>query len=257
MFGFSFINCHNYSDLRCDACDDLPVLELTPNQLSSPPTAIFIRHFHDKIHLHLRRLAEKSLTQSITEQSSSIQRSFVRHFSQLLELPEWPIHSATFDFGIERAIEAPQHQSALIKFFKQLAPPIIKSPFPILLPVRIPLQLNVSGAEYRQFLNNLVINNIAFSIDIHPHELAGKEFSPEKLLRLLRFDIDLIRFIYEPEVGNHLVPKAVIPWLNYLNEIAYHGDIIFCPAGGDAELFEQEYHNSGKLSQQFAPSRLE
>ena len=119
------------------------------------------------------------------------------------------------------------------------------------------MQLNTTGAQYRQFLNNLVINNIAFSLDIHPHELAGKEFSPENILRMLRFDIGIVRFIYEPEIGNHLVPKALTPWLDYLHHIAYHGDIIFCPAGGDAELFEQEYYNISQLSEQISPSLLE
>ena len=197
--------------------------------------------------LHIRRLVESSVSRTITEHSEQLAKSFIVHFNDIIGIKRSDIASATIDFGIERSFNNPQLRARLIQFIKRLAPAIIPAPFPVLFPLRIPFHAEEHGVDYAKFLRDLVISNIAYSLDIHPHELAGQTFDPASFLRPLRFDIGLIRFIYEPAIGNRLVEKGLTPWLEYLTKIEYRGDIMFCPASGDHEIFEHEYTNLLKL----------
>jgi hypothetical protein len=248
MFGFSFINCKELESFT-QAPNNVvfKVIEIPYNMTKD----IRVMQFPQIIAastLHIRRLVESSVSRTITEHSESLAKSFISHFNDAMQMNSSGIATATLDFGIERAFANPQLRTNLIQFIKRLAPAIIPAPFPVLLPVRVPFYAAEQGTDYAIFLRDLVISNCALSLDIHPHELAGQTFSPASFLRPLRFDIGLIRFIYEPAIGNRLVEKVLAPWLKYLQKIEYRGDIIFCPASGDHEIFEREYTNLTKLS---------
>ena len=248
MFGFSFINCKELGSFTQGPSNRVfKVIEI-PYNMTKDIRAMQFPQIITASTLHIRRLVESSVSRTITEHREPLAKSFITHFNAAMQLTGSGIASATLDFGIERAFTNPQLRANLIQFIKRLAPAIIPAPFPVLLPVRIPFYANEQGRDYAIFLRDLVISNCAFSLDIHPHELAGQTFSPASFLRPLRFDIGLIRFIYEPAIGNRLVEKVLEPWLKYLQEIEYRGDIIFCPASGDHEIFEREYANLTKLS---------
>lgn len=247
MFGFSFINCKNLSGFTPGISNaTFQVLEIPGNMINDMGKMQFPQ-IKVASTLHIRRLVESSVSRTITEHSEQLAKSFIAHFNDALQIKRPDIASATLDFGIERSFNNVPLKANLIQFIKRLAPAIIPAPFPVLLPVRIPFHAEEQGTDYANFLRNLVISNCAFSLDIHPHELAGQTFDPASFLRPLRFDIGLVRFIYEPAIGNRLVEKVLAPWLEYLTEIEYRGDIIFCPASGDHEIFEHEYANLAKL----------
>ena len=248
MFGFSFINCKNLGAFKPEIDNAIfKVIEI-PMTLINNMEKMQFPQIKIASSLHLRPLVESSVSRTITEHSEQLAKSFIAHFSDTIQVKHPNISSATLDFGIERSFNNTQLHTNLIQFIKRLAPAIIPARFPILFPVRIPFNAEEQGGYYAKFIRDLVISNTAFSLDIHPHELAGQIFAPDSLLRPLRFDIGLVRFIYEPAIGNRLVEKALTPWLEYLTKIEYQGDIIFCPASGDHEIFENEYLNLTKLS---------
>lgn len=241
MFGLSFINCKNFENFNHELDDGMfNVIELS-GQMINDAGKLPSHTLQQISRIHSRHLIESSISKTIIEHNEQLVKSFIAHFSDTIQINRPDVVSATFDFGIERSFANAQFRSKLITFIKRLAPAIIPAPFPILLPVRIPCHTKAQSIDYARLLCNLVVNNIALVLDIHPHELAGHDFSPEALLRPLRFDIGLVRFIYEPAIGNRLVEQVLEPWLNYLAIIEYHGDIIFCPASGDNEIFEHEY----------------
>jgi hypothetical protein len=247
MFGFSFINCKNFRGFNPEiAVTPFKAVEISGGILANEQT-MNSPLFTQAERIHLRRLVESPVTRTITEHSEKIKQSFINHFSNIIQISRSDITSTTFDFGIEQSLSNPQLRAQLIHFIKRLAPAIIPAPFTILLPVRVPFHAGENSTGQANFLRDLVVSNIAFSLDIHPHELAGHQFDPASFLRLLRFDIGLIRFIYEPATGNRLVEKVLSPWLDYLVQIDYRGDIIFCPASGDHEIFEHEYANLAQL----------
>ena len=247
MFGFSFINCKNLGSFTPSTdTTTFSAVEIPGNMINSNEKMQFPQ-IKAASSLHIRRLVESSVSRTITEHSEQLVKSFIAHFNSSIQVKRPNISSTTLDFGIERSFNNEQLRTNLIQFIKRLAPAIITAKFPVLLPVRVPFHAGTKGVDYTHFLRGLVISNCAFSLDIHPHELAGQTFDPASLLRPLRFDLGLIRFIYEPAIGNRLVEKLLIPWLEYLKTIEYRGDIIFCPASGDHEIFEHEYTNLTKL----------
>ncbi len=247
MFGFSFINCENLGSFTSGTdTTAFSVVEIPGNIINSREKMQFPQ-IKAASSLHVRRLVESSVSRTITEHSEQLRKSFIAHFNSSIKIKRADMASATLDFGIERSFNNDQLRTNLIQFIKRLAPAIIPAPFPVFLPVRVPFHAGSRGSDYTRFLRDLVISNCAFSLDIHPHELAGQTFDPALLLRPLRFDLGLVRFIYEPAIGNRLVEKLLAPWLEYLTIIEYRGDIIFCPASGDHEIFEHEYINLTQL----------
>jgi hypothetical protein len=245
MPGFSFINLNSEQPLQLQDNRQPECVELS-GATASNPARLQALPFSGSTRIHISRLLETSVPRTITEYEDKIIRGFINNFPEVIKFDSFTPASVTFDFGIERGFNSPPLRRAIINLLKRLAPYIIPSRFPVLLPIRLPHYTKVTGSEYRRFLLDLVISNIAYSIDIHPHEMINVKH-PEELLRPIKFDIGLIKFIYEPAVGNHLTVKLLQPWFEYLHHIAYRGDIIFVPAAGNNELFSNEYRNLLKL----------
>jgi hypothetical protein len=98
-------------------------------------------------------------------------------------------------------------------------------------------------------LRNIMHPQIHLAVNIHPHELP-RDFSPSELFRWLKFEAELVRFIYEPETGNKLVRAPLLPWMDYFQQINFKGAILFCPRiTDDLELLEAEMFDLLKLSE--------
>lgn len=242
IFGISFSNCRNCEQLNIQ---DFPYETFKAVELSGyffhNPLAInkFKIEYFDQV--HFRDLMPRAVTREITEQAENIINGFRQQFRLIMEqAAQLDASSVCFDFGIERTFPNPVFDKKLTRFMKSLAYSICTGKPSMLLPVRIPFHSNANGEYYLNFLRNLVISNTAFSMDIHPHEMAGKELGLHNIFRWLRFDINLVRFIYEPEAGNRLVFKLLEPWLKFLSDIEYSGPVIFCPISGSHEIFEHE-----------------
>ncbi len=196
--------------------------------------------------LNISELIDNAVSSSVAGQSEKIRSDFKRQLSERIENIGYPVNSIIMKLGVEEAIINEPFRAKLIKLLKELAMTLHTRHTMLALPVRIPS----TEKEFPQFCLNLktevMIPQVKFSIDIHPHEL-GREFDPEKLLRWLKFDIGVFRFFYEPEIGNRLVAKAVKPWIDYLRQTAFEGSIIFCPRCPDAEAVIREAESASEL----------
>ncbi len=196
--------------------------------------------------LNISELIDNAVSGSIAGQSERIKSDFKRQFRERIQNIGYPVDSVIMKLGVEEAIINEQFRGKVIKLIKELAMTLHSLNVTLAVPVRIPS----TEKEFPQFILNLktevMVPQVKFSIDVHPHEL-GRDFDPEKLLRWLKFDIGIFRLFYEPETGNRLVGKAVKPWINFLCKTAFDGTILFCPRCPDAEAVIREAGNLTEL----------
>lgn len=199
---------------------------------------------HDWRYIHLTELMDISLSRRIAEQSSSMITEFVNNFNALLDRAHaFDVDSVTVDFSIDTAANNPEIYSSLQKLVKRLMPKLYESGIKLCIPVRIPpASSDLSPEKHLNFLRELMFPGIRFTVNIHPHQL-NKDFVPETLLRWYRFDVDVVRFAYEADMGNRLVKKLINPWTEYFRNILFDGMLVIYPrvSGTDALIREISY----------------
>lgn len=170
-----------------------------------------------------------SLTRSIADQPPTFIKAFKKQFESICtQAATNNIHSLTLDFSLDTAFQNETEKQKRIQLLKSISPALILENIHLLLPIRIPLIHQDIGAYYLDLITQVMNPNIHFVLEVHPHEL-GLQFEPAKFLKWLKFDINVIKFIYELDLGNHLVDKLLYPWLNYLQTIRYQGTVTFAP----------------------------
>lgn len=197
--------------------------------------------------INVTDLMPSSITRGIAVQRPGIIADFKRQFTQLLGgSGTAPIDCAIVDFGLDEAMESKEYALQLDNFLRGLAMELHLLQVRLALPVRIPEYRADFTRHCLALRDRVMLPSLTFAVDIHPHEL-GKEFDPAGLLRWLRFDIGTVRFCYEPAIGNHLVGKAIRPWIDYLRQIGFNGMVTFCPRTGRFEQLIQEVANLREL----------
>ncbi len=190
--------------------------------------------------IYLRDLLPKSLTQGVAEQGEKLCEGFLAQMELFTETAsEAKAAGFSMDFGLDELLTKPELAPAKIKLIKRLLPLLFRNNLELGMPLRVPFSEPDMPRMYGQCLEKLADMRYGIVAEVHPHEL-GPDFEPEKLLRWLRFDLMQIHLIYEPDIGNHLVMKAVKPWLEYLDMITFTGPVMFCPKISDAEGFQEE-----------------
>lgn len=196
------------------------------------------------------------VTRSIAMQNGNIVGDFKRQLVSMIKESPVTFDCAILDLGLEEAVHDDVICAALFRLLQGMALDMEVIGCKIALPVRIPYW-NDGLAEFCLALRNkLMLPQLCFSIDIYPHELAGHDVDPAQLLRWLKFDIGTVRFFYEPETGNHLVAKAIEPWLKFLCTTAFNGQVTFCPRCKSAELMGHELAAVRELVNELAASHL-
>jgi hypothetical protein len=240
-YGISLGHCHAYGDLiRGGGLNKFfGGLEISGRALENKLAMDSFRKKPLK-YRHLVELMPPSVTRGISDQKSGIVKGFKEQFELSLEkLSFLGIEALVVDFGLETAFSNPEFRASCLALIKSFSHALHKRRMTLLLPVRIPF----SDPEYPEFLlsfsKDLMYPGVKFSINIYPHELI-KGFSPEDLLRWFRFDIGVVRMIYEPEMGNRLVEKLVFPWIDYLSENMIFSKMTFCPRISDKDYFLEE-----------------
>ncbi len=181
-----------------------------------------------------------NVTRGIAVQNDNIIRDFKREFFRLLNTAGLPVECAMVDLGLDEALHDAAFLAALTRLLRGMAMDLHMANVRVALPFRIP-NWNDGFSEFCLALRNqLMLPQLCFSIDIHPHEIAGEAIAPAELLRWLKFDLGAIRFFYEPETGNHLVSKAITPWLDFLATTAFEGQVTFCPRCQSVEILAHE-----------------
>jgi hypothetical protein len=202
--------------------------------------------------LYFRELVEPTVSREIFSQTTAIRDGLKSHLREIIEATGNIKGSGIMlDFGIERSFYNTGNTGLTGKissFINGLSYSLYHSGIKLLLPVRIPLPEELDSAEpYLEFLKQLMLPQVGFSVDIHPHELAGKKFSPSDVMRWLEFDTMLLRFVYEPQTGNRLVHKSLQPWLEACREHCGKLRMVLAPLSRDRENIENELNLLAQL----------
>lgn len=241
-WGISFSSLESEEGLPRELPECFSLLEL-PGFLLSPLSSKQLKLSYPYIsELFFRDMLNPSVSREIITQSSSIQNDLKLYLRKLItEAGNINSSGILLDFAIERSFENPDLSEKLKTFINSFSHSLYHSKNKLLLPVRVPLLESVKSPEqYLDFLKKQMLPQAGFSIDIHPHELAGKDFSPEEIMKWLEFDTVLLRFVYEPETGNRLVRKSIEPWIEYSRKHYDKLKIVFAPVFKHLETVENE-----------------
>ncbi len=241
-WGISFSSLESEEGLprelpECFSLLELPGFMLSP--LSKKQLKLSYPHISE---LFFRDMLDPAVSREITTQSDSIQSDLKLCLRKLIsEADDINSSGVLLDFAIERSFEKPVLEEKIRDFINSFSNSLYHSNNKLLLPVRVPLLDSVKSPEqYLDFLKKQMLPQAGFSIDVHPHELAGKEFSPLEIMKWLKFDTVLLRFVYEPEIGNRLVRKSIEPWIEYSKNHYDKLKIVFAPVFKHLETIENE-----------------
>ncbi|MFA6714858.1 MAG: hypothetical protein WCS27_05740 [Victivallaceae bacterium] len=241
-WGISFSTLDSEADLPPDLPDCFSLLEL-PGFLLPPLSKKQLKLSYPRIsELFFRDMLDPTVSREIITQPVSIRNDLKSHLCKLVS-EAGRLHSSgiLLDFAVERGFENPELATVFKEFISSFSHSFYHSGCKLLFPVRVPFPEPVKSAEqYLEFLKHQMLPQAGFSIDVHPHELAGKNFSPDEVMRWLEFDTVLLRFVYEPETGNRLVGRSLEPWIEYFRRRSLELRIVFAPVFRNPEIIENE-----------------
>jgi hypothetical protein len=241
-WGVSFSSLESETGLPRALPKCFSLLEL-PGFLLSPLAKKQLKLSYPRIsELFFRDMLDPTVAREIISQPASIRNGLKSYLRKLVAEAD-NIHSSgiLLDFTVERGFEDTGLAAEFREFINGFSHAFYNSGCKLLFPVRIPFPEPVKSAEqYLEFLKRQMLPQAGFSLDIHPHELAGKDFSPEEIMRWLEFDTVLLRFVYEPETGNRLVSRSLEPWIEYFHKRGLESRIVFAPVFRNPEIIENE-----------------
>lgn len=185
---------------------------------------------------------------NIISQKNSIKDKAFDKLNSLITNPLIP-ENITIDFGFSYIkIEAKQN-SAIIEYLHALYKPIYESRKKICLPVRLPGD-EEACVVILGLLKQLMSNKFKICLNIFPHEIKD-ELRISSLISNLKYDIELIRLVYEPSVGNYITEKIVRFFADTIKKLRPKPVIIFAPAADSSVVFEKEISSIGALQKYF------
>ena len=101
-----------------------------------------------------------------------------------------------------------------------------------LISLLLSLRLPASGgacAHYHEVWKRFRHPRLKLAVDLHIHECAGHEAELVRFLETWRFDIGVLRFHYEPELGNRLVAKHLIDYIRPLSRYGMPLTVLAAP----------------------------
>jgi hypothetical protein len=220
--------------------DIFPVAELSGDMLqTSRPTRQLI--FESFEALHFRNLFPAPMSRSMAAQNRSIIRMFREQLRKIMRRCDYlQVASIYLDLGLLSAASDAKFRTAVLGLFKEVTADLYGHNARLLSAVRMPQPEEFPEHFYSRLLTDAMNPFLGLAGDVHPHELAGKEYNPAEFIQPVKYDLRLLRLIYEPETGNRLVPVLVKPWVDYLNKTGLPVDLVFCPLATSPEVFEQE-----------------
>ncbi|MDD3118213.1 MAG: hypothetical protein PHQ27_03460 [Victivallales bacterium] len=202
--------------------------------------ALLLRRRRGWIGFNAAEIISSGVSRSIAGQNDSIISDFKRELFRLLGAMRQRPECVIVDLGVEEARHDPAFRRALLRMLHGMAMDLYLNQVTLALPVRVPGGEDGFDVFCLELRNQLMNRQLGFSIDIHPHEMTEKLCDPAGQLRWLKFDLAAIRFFYEPETGNHLVARAVAPWLRFLATTPFAGQVTFCPRCATVEIMGHE-----------------
>jgi hypothetical protein len=182
----------------------------------------------------------QSMARTIYGQTPNIVDKIQRQLSMTLKkVSAYPCPNISLDFGIDLALGNQERRDFIVAFIKRAVPALYNEKVCLCLPARIPMPPPATAEGCFSFLRDTMYEGIRFSVDIYPHD-PMKSPTLEELVRWYRFDMNIVRFVYEPEAGNLIVEKTIEAWFAVLKSISYGGPVIFCPKISSSSHFIRE-----------------
>lgn len=217
-------------------------VELPLDFYLSPDLPKLLRR-HGLAVVNVNSLTEKSISRNIADQSENVQREFLATIGEALLSPrQTRLEGFALDLGFEPGSSDPSRARRRVDFLKRFGNVLLKSGRRLRVPVRLPD--NLDPFQHASFANlvceQTLCRNVKICLDVHPHELRDS-VPPEAILRGYRFELDMLRIVYEPETGNHLTAKLLGYWLAPLAELGLaHVPVVLCPKLHNFTAFELE-----------------
>ncbi|MDD5727056.1 MAG: hypothetical protein PHV59_00700 [Victivallales bacterium] len=199
--------------------------------------------------LYFREFPDSTVIREIFSQPPAIRNDLKTHLRKIISgAASLKSSGIMLDFGVERSFRNSALGTEITAFINSLSASLYHSGLNLLLPVRIPLPEELESAEpFLEFLKKQMLPQLGFSVDIHPHEFAGKNFNPGEIMRWLEFDAVLLRFVYEPRTGNRLVRKSIEPWLAACRNPGRPLQVMLAPLVQNPETLENELNLLSQL----------
>ncbi|OGV50149.1 MAG: hypothetical protein A2X49_04170 [Lentisphaerae bacterium GWF2_52_8] len=217
------------------SCAELPPSALEQDKLK---TALSKAPWVDS--WHLADSISASLSRSAAEQSPKIVAEFKAHFyHHMIRAVEAGASSLHLDLGLEMAEREPRLLESRIALLKSLAAALHGRGIVLCLPLRLPSNSPGASDFALRCLRAAGHPAVRLAVDFYPHELPRIRPVAE-LLRAVRFDAEIVRICYEPELGNHLTLPLLGPCLDYWSKNLCRGSVLFAPATSDQDRFHSE-----------------
>ncbi|QSH40518.1 hypothetical protein P0136_12860 [Lentisphaerota bacterium ZTH] len=241
-WGISLAHWDNLITLPNDVPKCFNTVELSAALVDSLTGPAFRQGLRRYQNVYLRDLLDPAVSREVLDHSKQIVSEFKNHFNRLVtRAGDCQVSGVSADFDLERALQDKDYASDLLNILRIFAGTAYSADCDLLLPLRVPfLPGKFKTEDYLTFVTAAMIPKLGFSLDIHPHETAGKELPCEEICRWLGFDISVMRFIYEPETGNKLVPKLIEPWIQTLKKLRPGIKIVFVPVCKDPDVIKNE-----------------
>ncbi len=195
------------------------------------------------------------VARSIYGQDRKLVGKILKQLGILLKnISKYPCSNVSIDFGIDLAVTNPDKRNSIIGFIKEMTPVLHRENMCLCIPTRIPMAPPATPESYFMFLKDTMYGGVRFSADIHPHELQ-KTTDFEDLLKWYRFDMNIVRLIYEPEAGNLLVEKIIENWFGVFERLSYRGPVLFCPKITSSGHFIKECERLSELIKSYTSTR--
>lgn len=143
-------------------------------------------------------------------------------------LSERGISSGILDFDLNSSF-LKDREDLYLKILKGFANVLEQSSFTILLPVSVPFVPDAGALQILYFLRRTLLPWVKIRLDVYCHELAPG-YSPENIAGPLFPEIRAIRFLYQADSGNVLIPEHILPWVGALAEFGFRGPYLFTPS---------------------------
>ncbi len=141
-----------------------------------------------------------------------VRGNFRENFRERLRLAgRAGVRRISADFDLAQAGDDPAELERLAAMLPGFYQPLEEYQLTLLATARFPSALPEAWRKYPAVWNRLRFHRLGFALDVHIHEAAARELETELdvLIAGRRWELGLLRFHYEPELGNKLPARAL------------------------------------------------
>jgi hypothetical protein len=181
-----------------------------------------------------------NLLTNVTEQKSRLRDEIFDKLHYFITNPLAPDH-ITLDFGLSYKNIEDELNFFKIKHLRNLYRSIYNENKNICLPVRLPGNAE-SIPTILSTLKHLMLNSFKICLNIFPHELKNEQLILNSISGL-KYNIGIIRLIYEPATGNYITENFIRFCLETLKKQSLRCPIVFAPVFSNVTILDREIAN--------------